>query len=433
MAVVKDNEFIRVLKIRPFRNLWLSQLISQVFLNLLIFTLMLRVYELTRSNSAVGFVVLIVTLPNILLAALAGVLVDRGDRKIVMFLSHFLRVLAVLAFLISAETLGWLYFLVFLISTISQFFFPAEAATIHELVKEKKLLLTANSLFSVTFFATVIMGNVLAGPFLRFLGMEITFVLVAIAFLVASIFTASLPGEKIKVLLRRMITRQFWLMEFSAKKKLSAGDLFSEFLTGVDHIYKTPIVVRAILLLGLSQTTIGALGTIAPGFADRVLHIPVTDVSLVVMAPAAAGMILGAIILGQFWQKAGRQQLVETGLLTVGLGLLLFALVDVASAFTRVPIVLSSGIFLLALGAANAMVDVPSNTLIQENTPEEVRSRVYGVLNTFVGVGAIIPIVLSGILADILGVRLVMIIIGGLVLAFALYNRKKKIYVANPS
>lgn len=429
--MIKENEFVRVLSVKPFRNLWLSQLVSQTFLNLLFFSLMIRVYELTHANSAVGFMVLLVTLPNILLAALAGVLVDRGDRKIVMFLSHFLRVFAVLAFLVSAETLGWLYFLVFLISTISQFFFPAEAATIHELIKDKKLLLTANSLFSVTFFATVIVGNVLAGPFLSVLGMEKTFVLVALAFLAASAFTASLPGERIKILLRKMMTTEFWKMEFSVKKNLTAGELFSEFLTGVDHIYKTPIVIRAIFLLGLSQTTIGSLGAIAPGFADSVLHIPVTDVSIVVMAPAAAGMILGAVLLGQFFQKISRQKLVESGLFIVGGGLLLFSLVDLISILTNVSIIFWSGVLLLILGASNAMVDVPSNTLIQENTPEEIRSRVYGVLNTFVGIGAIIPIVLSGILADILGVRTVVSIIGVIVLGFAIYNHRKKIYVAD--
>jgi MFS family permease len=131
---------------------------------------MIRIYEITHSNSAVSVMVILTTLPNIFLGALAGVLVDRWGRKPVMFFSHFLRVFGVLAFLISAETLGWLYALVFLISIITQFFFPAEAGTIYQLVKDKKLLLTANSLFSLTFFASVILGNVLAGPFLLLFG-----------------------------------------------------------------------------------------------------------------------------------------------------------------------------------------------------------------------------------------------------------------------
>ena len=179
---MEDNAFIKVLKITPFRNLWLAQVISQIFINLLFFSLMIRVYELTKSNSAVSLMVLVVTLPNILLGALAGVIVDRGDRKIVMFLSHFLRVFAVLAFLISTETLGWLYFLAFLISVITQFFFPAEAATIPELISNKKLLLTANSLFSFFFFASVVLVYFLAVPLLVFFVFYFTFFLFAVAF-----------------------------------------------------------------------------------------------------------------------------------------------------------------------------------------------------------------------------------------------------------
>ncbi len=163
---IRDIAFIQVLRIKDFRNLWLSQLISQVFINLLFFSLMIRTYELTRSNSAVSVLVFLVALPNILLGALAGVLVDRWGRKPVMFFCHFIRVFVVLAFFISGETIGWIYSLVFLISIITQFFFPAEAATIHQVVKDKRLLLAANGFFTLTFFASVIIGNVLAGPIL---------------------------------------------------------------------------------------------------------------------------------------------------------------------------------------------------------------------------------------------------------------------------
>lgn len=398
---MKDNAFVKVLGISSFRNLWLSQLISQVFLNLLFFSLMIRVYELTRNNSAVSLMVLMVTLPNILLGAVAGVLVDRGDRKIVMFLAHFLRIFAVLGFLISPETLGWLYFLAFIISIITQFFFPAEAATIPELISDKKLLLTANSLFTVTFFATVVLGNVLAGPFLVLLGTRTTFVLVALAFLIASIFTASLPGQRV-VRLRH--------------------DLFGEFLTGLDYIYRTPIIIKAILVLGVSQATIGALGAIAPGFADRILKVAVADVSLLVMAPAAAGMILGAAVLGQYLRGVEKNNLIRTGLVFVAVGLLGFSMVDIMGGLIGVTPTILALPFLLALGVSNAMVDVSANTLIQENTPEEIRSRIYGVLGTFVGIGAIIPIVLSGVMADVFGVRAVILVISLFVAFFALRN-----------
>ncbi len=415
-----NNGFFKVLKIASFRNLWLAQLFSQVFLNLLFFSLMIRVYDLTKSNSAVGFVVLLVTLPNIILGALAGVLVDRGDRKIVMFFCHFVRIFVVLAFLFSTETLGWLYILILLISVITQFFFPAEAAIIHELVSDKKLLLSANSLFTITFFGSVIAGNVLAGPILSLFGVSGTFVIVALAFVLASFFTARLPGQSI-----RLWISNFLQMGISAKLKVSVATwkgvgLFSDFLVGLDHIYKSKDVRNAILALGASQVVVSVLGTMAPGFADKILHLSSIDISVLVMAPAALGMILGAVFLSQFFHKWKYETTLRIGLFALFFGLILYSLVDILSGLIHAPTLLVNIFLLLILGAANALLTVPGNTVIQENTPEEVRSRVYGVVNAIVGLAAIIPIVLSGVLADIIGVRAVMVIISLVMGLFAI-------------
>lgn len=348
--------------------------------------------------------VFLVTVPNIFLGALAGVLVDRWGRKPVMFFSHFLRFFGVLAFLISSETIGWLYALVFLISIITQFFFPAEAGTIYQVVKDKKLLLTANSLFSLTFFGSVILGNILAGPFLLIFGPNLTFFFVALAFLLASFFTSQLPGNGIKKL-----------------QKMTVPSVFSDFLVGLDHLYHSPKVRTGIFLLGASQITIGVLGVIAPGFADRVLHFPVTDVSLLVMAPAAIGMAAGAVILGQFFNHAKRDNLIKLGFFVAAGALCLYSVVDKFP----LPIVLTNVLILLLLGGANAFLDVPVNTMIQENTPENVRSRVYGVVSSVIGLAGIFPIVLSGALADVIGVRAVMLATGGVLLILAfMYNLK---------
>lgn len=413
--------FAQVLKIPAFRNLWLSQLFSQVFLNLLFFSLMIRIYEITKSNSAVSVLVFLVTLPNIFLGALAGVLVDKWGRKPVMFFSHFLRVFAVLAVLLSSETVGWLYALVFLISVITQFFFPAEAGTIYQVVEDKQLLLTANSLFSITFFASVIVGNVLAGPFLVLFGPRWTFLIVAIAFMLASYFTYRLPGNGILKL-------KFVVSE------LNFQQIFSDFLAGIDHLYRTPIVRRGIMLLGASQISIGILGVIAPGFADQILRLPAADVSLMVMAPAALGMTLGALGLGQFFRKVQRGSLVRMGFFGASIMLIVYSLIDVMTRILGLPLVPVGIVVVLLMGGANAFVDIPANTIIQENTPEAVRSRVYGVVSSVIGLAGIVPIILSGALADAVGVRYVMMFTGLILLALAvLYNSRRNAYASNPS
>lgn len=411
---MRDNAFVRVLSITAFRNLWLSQLFSQVFVNLLFFSLIIRVYELTRSNTAVALMVVTTILPNILIGALAGVLVDSWDRKAVMFFSHFLRALVVLLFLVSSETIVWIYILTTLVGVISQFFFPAEGATIPEVVKDRKLLLSANSLFTLTFFTSVVVGNVLAGPFLRLFGAHTTFLIVAGAFLIASVFTAKLPGLG--------VIKGF----ISSKKSGFPADLMHHFMEGLDYIYRNPIVRRGIYYMALGQGMIAILGGIAPGFADSILGLPAAEVSVYVMAPAAFGMIVGGLVVGQFFGGFNKIRLIKTGLFCSAVILMIFSQVDIIAGGIRIPAVGLAAFMLIVLGVSNSLLEIPVNTLIQENTPEQIRSRIYGVIGTMIGMAAILPIMGAGTFADLLGVRTVVLISGVVLSGFALYSLRPK-------
>ncbi|KKU91861.1 MAG: Major facilitator superfamily [Microgenomates group bacterium GW2011_GWA1_48_10] len=433
LEFVKQNAFIEVLRISSFRNLWLSQLLSQVFLNLLVFSLLIRIYGLTGSNTAVSVMVLTVSVPNFVLGAVAGVFVDRWDRKLVMFLAHFLRVFAVLAFLLSSESLLWLYGLSILISLVTQFFQPAEAAMIGVLIKDKTKLLTAMSLFSLTLFSSVILGNVLAGPSVRLLGHDGTFLLVALAFGLAAVFTAQVPGESIRdrlwavritLKLRRWLRRDQEERTGAEPAAKEEGSVFEGFLEGLDYLHRHDGVRNAIYLMVVAQVIIGVLGTIAPGFGHQILGLEAADVSLVIMAPAAFGMILGAMVLGQYFTRSHRPGLVKFGLVSAACLLLVFSFIDKSAQISHLPVVPLAVALLLILGFCNAFLDIPVNTTIQEKTPEEVRSRVYGVLSTLTGGASILPILLAGALADLFGVRVVMAILGLFLLGVAVYYRR---------
>lgn len=385
------------------------------------FSLIIRVYEITRSNTAVSLVVITTVLPNILIGALAGVLVDNWERKVVMFFSHFLRVLAVLTFIISSESIIWIYVMTVIIGIITQFFFPAEGATIPEVVKNKNLLLTANSLFTLTFFSSVVIGNVLAGPFLQAFGPHLTFAFVALAFLAASMFTARLPGVSIMKVLKTGWQNGGLTKIWNFSRNIEGG-LLHNFLFGLDHIKRTPAIRTAIYVLAVGQGMIAILGSIAPGFADHILNLPVADVSVLVMAPAAVGMIGGALLAGQFFAKTRREKLIRTGSSSAALILLLFSVIDYVAKLLHVPVVPFASLTLVALGMANAFLEVPINTLIQENTPEEVRSRVYGVISTVTGTAAVLPVLAAGAVADLFGVRFVMLLSGLVLSGLAMYN-----------
>ncbi len=357
--------------------------------------------------------VVMTILPNILIGALAGVLVDRWDRKAVMFFSHFLRAMVVLLFLVSSESLAWIYILAALVGIITQFFFPAEGATIPEVVKDKKLLLSANSLFTLTFFASVVVGNVLAGPFLKTFGAHTTFLIVAGAFLVASIFTSRLPGLSV------------WKGFLKSKRDGLGTGLLQNFMEGLDYIHRHEVVRHGIYFMALGQGMLAILGAIAPGFADRVLGLEVAQVSIYIMAPAAFGMIVGGGILGQFFGGANKMKLIKIGVFGASLALVVFSQVDRFGILFHTPILLSATIFLICLGIANSMVEIPVNTLIQENTEEVVRSRVYGVIATISGTAAILPVIGAGTIADFFGVRAVMFFSGFVLVGLGLIGFKK--------
>ena len=68
-----------------FRNLWFSQIFSQIGINLLTFVLAIRVYELTHRNTVVSVLTLAFIVPNIVFSAVSGILVERWQKKTVLF------------------------------------------------------------------------------------------------------------------------------------------------------------------------------------------------------------------------------------------------------------------------------------------------------------------------------------------------------------
>ena len=414
---MREINVIRVLYNPHFRNLWLSQLISQIFLNTLVFSQLLRVYDLTKSNIAVSILVLTIGIPNLALGALAGVLVDRWDKKAVMFACQAARVVAIIAFIISSESVLWIYTLMLVVSSITQFWAPAEVSTIPRLIKGP-LLLSANGVYTLTFFSTVIIGNVLAGPILAVFGSTQSYLLIAFAFMVATMFIVRLPGARIFSLIKKGLGSSFAPVNRSFIPRLKL-----EFSQGLRFIQENPKISHAIGFLALSQTMIASLSVMAPGFSDRVLHISIVDVSFLVMLPAALGMLVGALAIGQFFWHFNKDLMVHSGLIASGTALVLLSYLPVISLWLTVPLTLVGFVVLVCLGLCNALVDIPSNTILQEQSTPEVRSRVYGVLTALVGLAAVFPVVVVGTLSDLLGVEKVMLVLGVVVILFGLYNR----------
>ena len=143
-----------LLAIRPFRNLWLGQAISQVGDSFYYVSFMFMVMQITKSLPMVGFVGAMEALPFLIFSPYAGVLADRIDRRRIMLLSDILSmaILLLLAGYVAFDATppAWtLLASAFMLSSVRSFFMPAKSAAIPALVP-RNMLMQANSLSMAT-------------------------------------------------------------------------------------------------------------------------------------------------------------------------------------------------------------------------------------------------------------------------------------------
>lgn len=153
------------------------------------------------------------------------------------------------------------------------------------------------------------------------------------------------------------------------------------------------------------------LGTLGPGFADRMLEIDIHDASLLILGPVVMGIIGGALWVGWVGAKYSASVLIERGVVWTGVILILISLtvrlksiVGLSWSFDPWMIVPIEFLFFVSLGVANSMLDVPANSLLQTETSERMRGRIYGILTSAIGGVGILPVIIGGVLADVIGV-----------------------------
>jgi MFS family permease len=404
-----------VLSNRAFVALWLAQVLSQIADNLLYFVLLVEVYRQTGSNTAVSALVLSFTLPALTIGLLAGVLVDRVDKRAVLLLTNVARAAIALLFIVSTSSLPSVFTLGLLTSAVRQLFMPAEAATLPRLLPQRDLL-PANSLFTLTYNASFIVGFAGAGPLLKIAGADSVFVVAAVFFAVSAALIWTLPTIGVEAQLELPPST-------IDRSRLVAREL----LEGWAFLRSGPEILRVMLQLAFAWSLSGIIAAIAPGYATTVLGLKEEDAFFLVV-PAGVGVVLGSLLVGRYGARLDRTLLIASGLLGMGVAVVLLAgyrrLLD--DLLTHVPPQLTVDVhpgglsgFLIAvmlfaalLGLANAATTIPANTTIQEGTPDELRGRVFSVLNTLGNLGSTAPVLVVGVLADLLGVGRLMLLVG---------------------
>lgn len=407
---------------RHFMFLWSAQAISMTAQQAIWFGMMVVVEEVSRSTTQLSIAVLTTIIPAIMLGLLAGVFVDRVNKKTVLVTTNLLRAVTVLGYLLYSWSLLAVYAVNFLFVAISQFFGPAEASTIPALVPRKHLV-AANSAFNITFTASQLVGIVVLAPWvIKLLGAPTLFVVTAVLYVAAGILTYMLPPAVPPN--RSLATLRRETLKNEVRRDLSEawGFISTDARTWWAMIH---ITLTSCLML--------ILGMLAPRYVVAVLHIRPED-AVYVLAPAFLGIVGVTSLLSRLVHRFGTTRIVNAGLVATGLAVLGMALLETAEGLIlpgvwailgwlihlpfRHGLVPPLMVIALILGIGYAMASVPSQAVLMERAPVESRGRIFSVLLLLTNVAAIVPLVFLGGLADALGINVTV----GLVAAIVLYT-----------
>ena len=419
-----------VLRSRAFLLVWAAQVLSQSAQNIVNYALVVEVEQLTHSSANVGWVIVSFSLPALLLGPSAGVFVDRVSKRGVLAWTNVLRGILMALYLLVPPSLLAIYGVTFAASAISQLFAPAEGAIIPLLVAREELL-TATSLFNLTFTGAQVAGFVLLGPTLyKLFGLRAVLTAVVVMYALAAICVALLPR------------REYVLGTFrqAVARALHVRDVWRDMLEARRFLAVSPGVSTAIGHLALATALLMTLATLGPGFVARVLGLTAADAGYI-LAPAGLGMLLTTALLGQYAARADRLRLTRLGLVAMGVSLVALALVRPAfehleAGILRVgpaglPLLETAGylgiaaLITFSLGVEFSFVTIPAQTVVSEATVPHLRGRIFALLFMLTGTASALPVLLIGALADALGIVAMLLLLAGLVALAGLATRRE--------
>jgi predicted MFS family arabinose efflux permease len=380
-----NRGFRALLNNRSFMPLWIGQILSQladkVFFVLLIATLENYHPIPGTENSMRSTLLLAFTIPAILFGSAGGVFVDRFSKKRILVGSDIIRGLLILLMPVLPREFLILLVLAFAISTVTQFFAPAEQAALPRLVPHDNLM-AANALFGTTMMGALIVGFAIGEPILswakgwnRQYGQEL---------LVGSLY-----------LLSAVIIQPIRFPEIQAtQEKLTTSNAWKELKDGLRYVKHNRLISSAMLQITACYCVFAALTVIAIALAKEIGLEPKQFGFL--LAAAGIGMVFGGVILGQKGEQLRHKPLPLIGFLCMSFSLGVFP-------FTHNLLI---GLGLCAfLGMGSAFIHVPMQTLIQQQTPPEMQGKVFGLQNNAVNIALSVPLAIAGPLTDALGLR----------------------------
>jgi MFS family permease len=390
----RQSPYLRLVRNRNFSLLWTGQLISLIGDR--IHVIALGALVVSRGTALeVGIVFAMTAVPSVFFGPIAGVLVDRWDRRRTMIACDVIRAALVLAVPLAFEVHIYLvYAIAFALATVTLFFRPAKTAVIPAVAGERDLV-AANSALAVPETAADLIGFPIAGLIVTALSSVVgaAFVLDAGTYIVSGV-----------LLWAMILPRQ--LPE--AVERFSIGAVWRELGEGFGFLWRQPVLLSNTLLSTVAQVAVGAEIVVSLLYAESVVDRGVLSFEQMyafLLTALAVGSVLAGIVVGAIGHRFPKGPMVIVGYLGMGLSLALAGLVVD-------PILAIVAFF--GVGAFNMVFIIPTVTLFQELTPQRLMGRVVSSRQSLVFGSIAASMGLSGWLAGIIGPASVLVISGAI-------------------
>ena len=423
---------------RNFLFLWLAQLISMTILNASNYAIIVLIQEITGKTTLVGLAIICFSIPAVIIGAPAGVFVDHRNKRRILFYSNILRAFATFGFVVSLvinrNELVTIFLLTFLISSIGQFFTPAEGASIPLLVDEEELT-SALSLFNITFILSQAIGFLVLAPLILLLlpsfnlgnipifPAEILYAIIAVLYLVSALLISLIPSKA-------FTERKHEKHEQTGTDSIGAlQNVWNEVREGWTFIRRNSQLFLAVIQLSFAGVLLLVIGELSTPLVTKLFNLPASSVAFV-FAPAGVGLVAGSLVMPRILQRMSKERAIFIGNLVLAGTIVLLPLSYLLGHFIEKQGLSSKLIYLGAVpffmfiaGVAIDFINIPAQTAIQESTPEWIKGRVLGFQLMLYNAFSIPILLFIGGFADAFGIDKVIYLVSAIIICFGLWGR----------
>jgi MFS family permease len=397
----KQLSFGEVLALRPVRLLWVAQVVSIFGDILALFAVLSDVsFRLQATPAQVTLISVVFLIPFALLGPVAGVFVDRWDAKRTMIASDLIRAALALG-LVFASGLNQIYAILFALSAVSTFFVPAQTIMIRS-VTPLEGLMAANALMQQAFQVVRIISPAIAGAMVNWAGAKPAYYFDGASFIFSAAMIAAIAVSR--------ATAAAAATQPSESGKLKS--ILNDMIAGARFIFTHATISFVMLALAAGMFALSCFAPLIAIYVRDTLKSGEFQFG-VINSLIGVGMILATQFITRFSKNLSKSLLVVAGLFGMGVAVMVMASIGHVA-------VAAIGAFGIGFGAI--FIIVPTQTLMQQETPVELVGRVSSSFMSVLSVSQLLGLIISGSLTEMLGIRNLFFASAAMLVLFACFG-----------